>query len=36
MAISEADVKIAAISGLVLAAAVLVIRATTKKIERKG
>jgi len=35
MAIEERDVKIATISGLVLAVAILVIRATTKGIETK-
>ena len=36
MAIESKDVKIAAISGVVLALAIFVIRAATKGIERKG
>lgn len=36
MAITKTDVKIATITGVILAVAVLVIRATTKGIERKG
>ncbi len=36
MAVESKDVKIAVISGLVLSVAILVIRAATKGIERKG